>query len=76
MTHSHEDNDDNDQTAGVDMQHAAYAQRLSLLVTRYAISNWQAMLDFDHLGMDGLNDFGGNVLTEMGPFTLLDREKQ
>ena len=75
MTH-HEEIDDSDQSAGEDTEHAVSAKRLSLLVTRYAISNWQAMLDFDHLGMDGLNDFGGNVLAEMGPFTLLDREKQ
>ncbi|ROH89692.1 hypothetical protein ED208_11255 [Stagnimonas aquatica] len=76
MTHHQPELDDNDKNAGEDTEHTAFAKRLSLLVTRYAISNWQAMLDFDHLGMDGLDDFGGNVLAEMGPFTLLDRDKQ
>ncbi|TXI09623.1 MAG: hypothetical protein E6Q76_05400 [Rhizobium sp.] len=67
MTHNHEELDDNDNPSGEDTQRVASATRLNLLVTRYATSNWQAMLDFDHLGMDGLDDFDGNRLVENCP---------
>lgn len=49
------------------------SQRLDELVTRFAAQNLQAQLDFDHFVADGLSEKHGNVLSQVGTFTLLDK---
>lgn len=52
---------------------AALGRRLGLLISRLTAANYKDMVDFDHLANDGLSDDKGNLLSQMGTFTLLDR---
>ena len=52
------------------------SRRLDALVTRFAAQNLQAQLDFDHFVADGLSEKRGNVLSQMGTFSLLDRGRK
>jgi len=58
-----------------DAQQMSLRLRLDALVTRFAAGNMQAMLDFDHLANDGLTDSKGNLLSQMGRFSLLNRDQ-
>lgn len=60
-------------TATPEEDQAALGRRLGLLISRFAAANYQDMVDFDHLANDGLSDDKGNLLFQMGTFTLLDR---
>ncbi len=59
--------------ATTEADQAALGCRLGLLISRFAAGNYRDMVDFDHLVNDGLSDHDGNLISQMGTFTRLDR---
>lgn len=63
----------NGPTTTTSADEAVLALRLGVLISRFAAANYRDMVDFDHLVNDGLSDRDGNLISQMGTFTLLDR---